>query len=369
MIEYNRRVFLGLILSLVCIYFIVYANNVQKEEWKKIIEEAVEKKLKAYNPPPNPNIPSIPPPLPPNPPPTPPSSKETLPWDFSKPFRLDGEACSVIPIMIPSSLLQSKEPLRRYTQCVRRTPDVVSNEIRTIKRWKGCDNPLDLYLKETQKDFSQKDSSIFLDVGANIGSCSLLALSAGATVVAFEPLPSNLFYFHESIASLNPRWKDQITLYPVALGSSKKEETIYTEPGNAGNSALEFPTRARRDNSKVVQVLRLDDILKPPISIAVLKMDVQGYEIHVLEGAKRLLESKSIQIIQTEISTEWLKNLNRLPSQLCALLWKSGYDLFEESCVGRAAYNIQKGRVLTEKKCKEWDTINAECDIVARLKN
>lgn len=254
---------------------------------------------------------------------------------------------------------------------MRRTPDVVSNEIRTIKRWKGCDNPLSLYLEKysPQKNFSQKDSSLFLDVGANIGSCSLLALSAGATVVAFEPLPSNLFYFHESIASLNPQWKDRVTLYPVALGSSKKEETIYTEPGNAGNSALEFPTRARRENSKVVQVLRLDDILKPPISIAVLKMDVQGYEIHVLEGAKRLLESKSIQIIQTEISTEWLKNLSRLPSQLCSFLWKSGYDLFEESCVGRAAYNIQKGRVLTEKKCKEWDTINAECDIVARLKN
>lgn len=343
----------------------MYANNVQKEEWKKIIEEAIEKKLKTYTPPPNPNIPSIQPCVSNLSPPTllnsekKTSSKKALQWDFSKPFRLDGEACSVIPIMIPSS----KVPLQRYTQCVRRTPDVVSNEIKTLKRWRGCDNPLDLYL-ETYS--SQK--SLFLDVGANIGSCSLLALSAGATVVAFEPLPSNLFYFHESIASLNPRWKDRITLYPVALGSSKKEETIYTEPGNAGNSALEFPTRARRENSKLVQVLRLDDILKPPISIAVLKMDVQGYEIHVLEGAKRLLESKSIQIIQTEISTEWLKNLNKLPSQLCALLWKSGYDLFEESCVGRVTTNIRKGRVLTEKKCKEWDTINAECDIVARLK-
>jgi FkbM family methyltransferase len=244
---------------------------------------------------------------------------------------------------------------------VRKTPDVVSSEIRVQKRWRGCDSPV-----QFQRD--SKNKGIFLDVGANIGSCSLAALAAGATVIAFEPLPSNLYYFHHSMNSAPPFFRSRLTLYPVALGSQRKNETIYTEPGNAGNSALQFPTRAKREHANVVRIVPLDDVIRAPIAISVMKMDVQGYEIHVLEGASRLLASKSIQVIQTEISTEWLKNLGRAPSQLCRLLVDSGYDLFEEACVGTVARSVLKGRPLTQEKCKQWDRQNAECDIVARLR-
>lgn len=280
------------------------------------------------------------------------------PWDFSKPYKLAGEACMMVPVQphLPDTI-------PRFTQCVRRRPDVVSNEIRSLKRWRGCDNPINLYLE------SSESSGLFLDVGANIGSCSIMALAAGARVVAFEPLPSNIYYFHESVALLDAKWRERLVLWPVALGAERKEETIYTENGNAGNSALEFPTRAKRENSNKVQVIRLDDIFPQRSSkIDVLKMDVQGYEIHVLEGAKRLLQEKMIKVIQTEVSTEWLKNLGRKPSELCALLWKSGFELFEETCVGTGRNSVQRGRGLTEKKCKEWDGMNAECDVVARLK-
>lgn len=284
------------------------------------------------------------------------------PWDFSKPYKLAGEACMMVPVQphLP-------DIVPRFTQCVRRRPDVVSNEIRSLKRWRGCDNPINLLLESNP-------SGLFLDVGANIGSCSIMALAAGARVVAFEPLPSNIYYFHESVALLDAKWRERLVLWPVALGAERKEETIYTENGNAGNSALEFPTRAKRENSNKVQVIRLDDIFysyngeSTPLKIDVLKMDVQGYEIHVLEGAKRLLQEKMIKVIQTEVSTEWLKNLGRKPSELCALLWKSGFELFEETCVGTGRNSVQRGRGLTEKKCKEWDGMNAECDIIARLK-
>jgi hypothetical protein len=117
------------------------------------------------------------PPLPPPPPPPPPPSLAVAAWNFSKPPLSfpPGEACFLVSTP-------------HYTQCVRRTPDVVSSEIRVQKRWRGCDSPV-----QFQRDSGNQ--GIFLDVGANIGSCSLAALAAGATVIAFEPLPSNLYYF------------------------------------------------------------------------------------------------------------------------------------------------------------------------------
>jgi FkbM family methyltransferase len=354
-----RRLLLLIIIGCICILIFMYSEQVKKDELKRIVEEAVEKRMRTKvcktTITTTMSITVVP---------TPSTLRgEIVPWDFSRPFRLPGEACSLVPITPPSFL----EPIQKFTQCIRRNLDVVSNEIRSLKRWRGCDNPLQLLSEYVDP----KGSTIFLDVGANIGSCSLLALATGATVIAFEPLPANLYYFHESIASLNPQWKNRLTLWPVALGAIKKEETIYTEPGNAGNSALEFPTRAKRDNSKVVSVIPLDDILKDIIHLNnnfVMKMDVQGYELHVLEGAKRLLESKRIKVIQTEISTEWLKNLGKKPSDMCAFLWEAGFDIFEEACVGTGRNSVQRGRGLTEKKCKEWDTLNAECDVVARLK-
>lgn len=358
-----RRVLILIIIIIVCVFIIAYSDQVKRDELKRIVEEAVERKMKTSScktyttmtttttKSATPIIPEVY------------QKGEIAAWDFSKPFRLSGEACSLVPVSPPSFL----EPSQKFTQCIRRTLDVVSNEIRSLKRWRGCDNPLQLL----SEYIDTKVSTVFLDVGANIGSCSLLALATGATVIAFEPLPANLYYFHESIASLNPQWKTRLTLWPVALGATKKDETIYTEPGNAGNSALEFPTRAKRENSKIVSVVPLDDILKDTDSQSrnyVMKMDVQGYELHVLEGAKRLLESKRIKVIQTEISTEWLKNLGKKPSDMCAFLWKAGFDIFEEACVGTGRNSVQRGRGLTEKKCKEWDGMNAECDVVARLK-
>lgn len=366
-----RRTLLLIVVAGLCVYVVLHSEHAKKEEIQRMVEEEVKRRLRELPPV---AVPPAPPTLAPllsvvlSPPPKG-EGIEPKPWNFSKPFKILGEACSLVPVTPPPFL----NSIQKYTQCVRRRPDVVSNEIRSLKRWRGCDNPINLLMEYIEP--GKNEAFRFIDIGANIGSCSLLALSAGATVIAFEPLPANLYYFHESIASLNPQWKSKLTLWPVALGAQNKTETIYTEPGNAGNSALEFPTRAKRDNSKVVQVVRLDEVIPPPRhgegesqTSYIFKLDVQGYELHVLEGAQRLLASGAVKAIQTEISTEWLKNLGKKPSDVCAFLWNAGFEIYEETCVGTGRNSVQRGRGLTEKKCKEWDGMNAECDVVARLK-
>src|SRR6202000_2895078 len=54
---------------------------------------------------------------------------------------------------------------------------------------------------------------------------------------------------------------------------------------------------------KQIQTLRLDTFCEQQniSKIAILKLDTQGFELHVLRGAERLLSSKAIKLIYLEI--------------------------------------------------------------------
>jgi hypothetical protein len=59
------------------------------------------------------------------------------------------------------------------------------------------------------------DADVFVDVGANIGYYSLLALQRGKRVVAFEPQGHNLRAFYASLEANG--WQDPVEVFPVAL--------------------------------------------------------------------------------------------------------------------------------------------------------
>ena len=101
-----------------------------------------------------------------------------------------------------------------FRMCIRPQPDVMSNSIRNDGRWRDCDALLGLW----------NASGLFLDIGANIGTCTLLMLAAGARVAAFEPLPANLHYLTRSLF-LQPAsfWRGRLSLYPVGLGRATSE--------------------------------------------------------------------------------------------------------------------------------------------------
>ena len=85
--------------------------------------------------------------------------------------------------------------------CLRQYDDLISHEIRVHGVWDDCFPLIHMWkntLKSSANEYSKIDS-FFVDVGANIGSCSLMMAAAGVKVIAFEPSPSNLFYFSQSI--------------------------------------------------------------------------------------------------------------------------------------------------------------------------
>ena len=84
---------------------------------------------------------------------------------------------------------------------------------------------------------------IFVDAGANIGSCTLvMAGFSNATTVAFEPSERNLHYFTRSLLhAKNAALRRRVTLYQLGLGAKARSYALFEQPGNAGNTVLGAP--------------------------------------------------------------------------------------------------------------------------------
>jgi FkbM family methyltransferase len=131
-----------------------------------------------------------------------------------------------------------------------------------------------------------KPGDCVLDVGANHG---LYALSfskfVGPTgrVFAFEPLPRNLHWLRLNI-DLNAA--HNVTVIPYAMGSSLDEIQMTDEVPGKGMS---FPATT------------LDQFAA--FNPRVVKIDVEGWETHVLRGGTKVLEQRPAMMIETH---EWL---------------------------------------------------------------
>jgi FkbM family methyltransferase len=170
-----------------------------------------------------------------------------------------------------------------------------------------------------------------LDVGANIGSCTLMLVMEGKQVTAFEPNPHNLFFLTNSIKRLPAQFRKNLTLHAAAAGASAAAHELFTQQGNFGNSVLDHPNQSDTVPLHTVRTVTLDQALwpdpsLPPPCIPLMKMDVQGFELQVLQGAKRLLAAKAIKRIATEVAPSFLAAQGTKASELMKLLAASSFQ-------------------------------------------
>jgi FkbM family methyltransferase len=139
--------------------------------------------------------------------------------------------------------------------------------------------------------------STVLDVGANEGQYAreLRLARYRGRIVSFEPLP-DAFARLEAAARSDPKW---ITAR-LALGDASSEAQIRVSANSISSSLLpQTDTHLRAAiNAEVVAttpvtVRRLDEVFDeyvPPGEKTYLKIDVQGFELKVLEGSTGVLD-------------------------------------------------------------------------------
>jgi len=134
-----------------------------------------------------------------------------------------------------------------------------------------------------------KAGDLFIDVGANIGIYTIYALDLGAEVIACEPDPHNYQRVLEHLA-LNGYEADVLN---VAV-ADKPGTLRLTQGLDSYNHLVDTD-----EEGIEVPAMTLDDIIGDRY-VAGMKIDVEGAERLVIEGAKKVLSEQRIKLIQLE---------------------------------------------------------------------
>lgn len=163
-----------------------------------------------------------------------------------------------------------------------------------------------------------KPGDLVIDVGANIGDTALtssLKIGDSGKVWAVEPHPRTFGFLNANIKLNQVR---NIAPINCAVGEADGEVTFADDRrddmNRVGNGSLRVPVR------------RLDEIVSCRDEIALLKVDVEGYELPVFAGAIDLLDK--VKTLHFEISRHHFSWFGYEIGDLLRLLESNGFKLF-----------------------------------------
>lgn len=173
----------------------------------------------------------------------------------------------------------------------------------------------------------------FLDIGANVGWFTLLAakhVGPNGAVHAFEPRPQTRHMLKRTVH--DNRLQNYVTVWPYALGDRPGRLNLVWRRGteNPGNSFLSFHSNIDPAYEAVqVDVRVLDDLIPDAINFPdVIKIDVEGAEPLVFNGAKKALAKKKPSIL-SELYPEQLMSVSGMtPAQYIQQMEEYGYKCY-----------------------------------------
>ena len=186
-----------------------------------------------------------------------------------------------------------------------------------------------------QRLLAYNNIDLVFDVGANIGQYAKLLRELGYSgrIVSFEPL-SSAYSRLKAVSEKDPLWE----IAPQAAIGNQEGEIIINIAGNSQSSSalpmldahLESAPESAYSGSETVKLSRLDTLAKNYIKSETksifLKIDVQGLEKQVLEGATAILPL--VKGIKLELSLVPLYEGQVLFQEMIDIVEKLGYELY-----------------------------------------
>lgn len=163
--------------------------------------------------------------------------------------------------------------------------------------YNGLDEPCEMgFLLHTLRS-----GDLFVDVGANVGSFTVLACSIdGVSAIAFEPIPETAIKLRRNILINDFGTRVEVRMTGV---SNTKCTLRFTKNQDSMNHVV-GKDDSEPASSIEVEVVRLDDELSylPPGQLLVFKIDVEGHEYSVIEGARNILSKDTTIAVIMEIN-------------------------------------------------------------------
>lgn len=210
---------------------------------------------------------------------------------------------------------------------------------------------------------------IVVDVGANRGYYTLLSATYGHRVLAFDPQPhcvtllemsvlingfEHSVEVHNKYVSDNPKEKMEVRKRTGCTGTFPNDN----DSGWADGFRAPLRVLPGADDIVYVDGVALDDIISADAhDILLLKVDVEGFETHVFNSAKKLISAGAIHNIVFEINAPMLKRmpegLKKGKERVIRLIKWLSEDLgYKSKCSGRGHWKYQ-----TSMNVSEWSEI------------
>ncbi len=173
--------------------------------------------------------------------------------------------------------------------------------------YKKNDLPVGVNLKyDLNYKLHRIDLKLIFDVGANLGQTALKFASdfPNAKIYSFEPVASTYRKLVE-----NTRQNSSVSAFPIAFGdkNEKVEISIFDEKDSGLNSLVDVNmNRSESSKKETITVRTIDDFVTENKieKIDLLKIDTEGFEINVLNGATKSMETGKIKMIYVEVGLD-----------------------------------------------------------------
>jgi len=227
-------------------------------------------------------------------------------------------------------------------ELIKKIISITGFQVRRIQKYPTTD------LERRFKLFETFGINKIIDVGANVGQYALLVKELGFSgqIISFEPL-SSAFSTLKEVSDKHNNWQ----AHNYALGNENTETVINISENSFSSSILNMlsqhlksaPASTFIDTEKI-QIRTLDsifDTLHTASDKILLKIDTQGFEKKVLEGAGNSLHK--ITGIQLEMSIVPLYKSELILEEMITYLKNSGFTLYS---LENGFYDQKNGQLL-----------------------
>jgi FkbM family methyltransferase len=203
-----------------------------------------------------------------------------------------------------------------YVFCLGRSSNQKLNEFFLDLTLKAAGYKLSPALAESgEKRFieflAKQKPKVCLDIGANRGNYSRLLLEhTNSKVISFEPLPMNA----QSLREVSTKYKGRFEVHFCAIGNESTKTSLFyganTELASLMNNTQNIGFLNGNKYTIEVDMMTLDSFFNfyhPKIkAIDLIKIDVEGFELEVLQGSKNTIKNLKPKFIQLEFNRHHL---------------------------------------------------------------
>jgi FkbM family methyltransferase len=153
------------------------------------------------------------------------------------------------------------------------------------------------YEREVESVLSEliTKETTFIDVGANLGYFTILCSRLAETVYAFDPVPVVFERLSRNISLNNLK---NVRPFQCAVSKERSRLRIFESRISDGHDSI--VKRFEHDKSILVDAVTLDETVEPSARNIVMKVDAEGSEMEVVQGALGLIKSGMVSAIVVE---------------------------------------------------------------------